>query len=213
MIQTISQTFKNFAGDNDFTAIIPRGYVALEVVAAASVIAKELAGKDEPDRHHYLKAVPLYLASLPQSIEAAVGIVKLDAAAVLNIPGIATDAEKLAQAQARLASAQAEVESAEVLQGKRLAAIYRHEADLSEANRELEAWQIDLDAEVAEAETAILENWGKCSVVGRLNDLAHVPILRKLQPIALKGINSRIAEATAALAVLHAPESNRKPKL
>ena len=201
----MNQVFKNLSVDEEITTHIPRHLVPLEVVAAASVIAREIAGKDEPDRHTYLAAVPRYISSLPDSVEAAVAIVKIDAARSLGIPQLATDAQKLADAQAKLAEAQAEVESAEAVQGKRLQAIHRHERELEEAQRDLESWQIDFEAEIEEAEKSILEYWGRTSVVGRLNDLAHIPILKKLQPIALKAINSRIKEAKGELAKLHAP--------
>jgi len=203
----ISQTLKNIATDSDIAQMIPRRFDPLEVVAASTSVATEISrikGKDEPDRHDYLEAIPKYLGLLPQNVELAQDVIKIDAASVLGIPGLATDQAILTEAQRKLADAQAEVEAAEAIQGKRLARIHRLEEIIVEARREQEAWDIDFDGETAAAETLILENWGKTPVVSPFHVLYQVEVLKRLQPKAVAAIKQRIAEAEKELATLRA---------
>ena len=97
----IPQVIKNIAADSDIFGMIPRHFNALEIVAAATISARNITS--EPDRHTYLVAVPAYIKSLPSCVETAIGIVKADASKILSIPGISSDYEKLAQSQEALA--------------------------------------------------------------------------------------------------------------
>jgi len=203
----ISQTLKNIASDSDISQMIPRAFVPLEVVAASTAVATEIAriaGKDEPDRHDFLEAVPKYLGSLPKNVEMALEVIKMDAAAVLGIPQLATDYSKLSEAQRRRDEAQAEVDAAELLQGKRLGRIHRLESDLSDAVQQLESWNIDFDSEVAQNEATIVENYGKHSVSGCFDRIAAMEVLRRLAPGAIAGIKGRIKEIEGELVTLRA---------
>lgn len=207
----IPQTIKNLAADPDISGIIPRAFNALQVVAAATATAQQLAGHEEPNRHHFLEAVPAYLKRLPNSVPLALEVVSMDAALVLGIPGLATDQAQLSEAQSKLANAQAEVDAAEAIQGRRLARIHRLETEIEQANRELEAWQIDFDGVIASQELAILENFGKHSVNGCFERIASMNILRRLAPKATAALKARIGIAEKELAGLRAaaPEAKR----
>lgn len=201
----ISQSLKNLASDSDIAQMIPRRFNPLEVVAASTAVATEISrikGKDDPDRHDYLEAVPKYLGILPQNVELAQDVIKMDAAKVLSIPGLATDQAILTNAQRELAEAQAKVDAAELIQGKRLSRIHRLEEIIVEARREKEAWDIDFDAETASAEASILEHWGKTPVVSPFHALYQVEVLKRLQPKAVAAIKQRITEAETELSTL-----------
>src|SRR6218665_2955360 len=98
-MEYISQHLKNLASDYEISALIPRAFAPLEIVAAATSFAREIAGNDEPNRHDYQKAIPAYLKSLPNSQPLALDVIKLDAAQVLGIPGLVTDHAVLSAAQ------------------------------------------------------------------------------------------------------------------
>lgn len=212
MTSTIPQQLKNIAADHDVSQMIPRAFVPLEIVAAASLTAKALAGAAEPDRHHYLRAIPQYLATLPNSVELAQSVIKIDAAAVLGIPGLVADHAILADAQRELSEAQAKVDEAERIQGRRLGRIHRLESDIEQANRELESWNIDFDAEEAAAEAAILEHWGKGYPVNfPFDTLAKTAVLRRLAPGAIAAIKDRISTAQAELDQLRTGDATNAP--
>lgn len=204
MKHTISQSLKNLAADHDISGMIPKAFGTLEVVAAATGKAREIAGHDEPDRHAYLEAVPAYLKSLPNSVELALSMVKIDAAAVLGIPGLASDHAQLSEAERKLSDAQAEVESAQILQGKRLARIHALEAVIEQAAREVEAWEIDWDGETAAAEKLIVDNWGKHPVSSPFDTLQKIAVLKRLAPAAVANIKASIELAEKELQHLRA---------
>lgn len=207
-MQTISQKLKNIAADHEINAIIPKAFTPLEVVAAATSLAREIAGHEEPDRHEYLAAVPVYLEKLPNNVQLALDVVKMDASKILLIPGLATDHALLSDAQRKLADAESEVAAAEALQGRRLASIHRLEDAVVQANQDLEAWDIDFDSWETQCDAVIVESFGKVDRTGRLNAaFAHrdqIPHLRRLGPAAVANLNATIADAQAELHELRA---------
>lgn len=208
----ISQALKNIAADSDIALMIPRRFPALELVAASTALASEVAaaaGRTEPNRHDYLEAIPRYLKTLPNSVEMAVESINFSAAAVLGISGLVADHAQLTEAQSKLAEAQAEVEAAEMIQGKRLSRILRLEQEASTANDELQAWnELDFAEWQNRCDTAILESFGKADQLGKLNsafaNLDKIPTLRRLQPVAVAAITARISAAEAMISDLRA---------
>lgn len=200
---TIPIQLRNLAADPDIAGMIPRSFPALEVFAACTPKAREIAGHDDPDRHDYLKALPLYLAALPKSITLALDIIKMDASASLGLPGLAADHKVLSDAQAKLAEAEAAVAEAEALQGQRLARIARLEATITAARTELSAWSIDYAGEIEHAEKLILQHIGKgYPIPGPFQTIAEMNIMKRLAPKATSDIKARIEIAEKELAAL-----------
>jgi hypothetical protein len=205
----IPQTIKNIAADSEIFPSIPRHLNALEVVAAASVIAAGMALSEEPTRHHFIEALPLYIKSLPADELEAASVVKRDASAVLKID-LATDHNDLVVATRELEAAQAAVAEAEAREGQKLARVHALEETIRRENEGLQHWQIDFDAEEKTAELQILEHWGKDIVNQPFDTIAKIQILRKLAPQAIAGIKERIAAAESELATLAAsPKAKR----
>ncbi len=198
----IPLALRNLANDPEINGMIPSAFPALEVVAGATKSARDLAGNDEPDRHAFLKALPAYLNALPKSVPLALEIIHLDASAVLGIPGLAKDHKTLSAAQAKLSEAESAVAEAEALQGRRLARITALEQDITECQRETEAWEIDFESETESAERRILDYWGKAQVREPFDTIASLQILRKLAPVALEALSSRKAAAEKELSDL-----------
>lgn len=193
----IPQHFKNLGDDFEIAGLIPRAFQPLLVVAAAS---KDIGA--EADRHQYLSAVPAYLNRLPNNVELAIETVAMDAASVLGIAGFAQDAKSLSSAQQKLADAEAEVAQAEANRGKRLSAIYRHEREIEDLTRNLQSWDIDFDAQVAEAERIILTFHGVQSIEGQFDRIHRNEVLKRLSPSATADLTARIQRAKADLGLL-----------
>lgn len=200
----IPQYLKNFAADTDFTAQIPKSFSPLLVVAAA---ASKLPEGHEPDRHVYLDTVADYLKALPNNVALASEVISLDAAKVLGIAGLATDAKTLSAAQDKLAAAYSEVAEAEVAQGNRLAAIDRLEREIKELDATAEIWTIDFNAHQADAERKILEHFGEHDVSGQFIRLYGIEVLKRLAPVALEGNKASRERAERELARLREPQS------
>lgn len=210
---TIPQYLKNFAADPDFTGQIPQAFSPLLVIAAA---ASTLPEGHEPDRHVYLDTVAKYLGSLPKNALLASEMISLDAAKVLGIAGLATDAKTLTAAQDKLAEAFSEVAEAEAAQGKRLAAIHRLERELEDLAAKAEIWTIDFEGHQAEAEGMILEHFGNHDVSGQFIRLYGIQVLRALAPVALAENKASRERAGKELEKLRAEtpqmEGAEKPK-
>lgn len=207
MSTTIPITFRNLANDYDITQCIPRPFDTLEAVAASSKLAASYAtnaGKGEPDRHDFLKAIPAYLKSLPTSTVDALETVRRDAAVALNLPGMAQDVDTLAKAQEKAAKAQAAVDEAEALQGRRIAQIQALEKQREELQSQLAVWEADFDAEISEAENLILEHYGKVIVTAPFERIQMAEVLKRLAPGKLASIRQSIADTEKQLAAAKA---------
>lgn len=219
----ISNFYRAIAAD--IRGTIPPEFDPLEIAAACTPNAQDLAGGADPDRGHFREAVRVYLAKLPADTELALGIVKMDAGKYLGIPGLASDHAKIEAARQALAEAEAEVAALEAENGNRLRRIHLLDREIADARNELPSWQRDWDGIEAQARATIAEKFadqsaGKIYSMQHVNfafeDLQRVPILRELAPGAMAKLQGRIAAAEAELAELRAPEvepSEEPPKL
>jgi hypothetical protein len=209
MSQIIPQTFQNLAADTDIFPGIPRHLNPIEVIAASSVLAQSLALSNEPDRHHFLQVIPIYLKTLPSDELEAASVVKRDASRVLKLD-LATDHDELVKATAAAAAAAARVVELESVQNRKLARIRVLDAAIKETERKLEPWQLDWDGEQVIAEKLILENYGIIQVNGPFETLSRIAVLRKLAPQAITAIKAEIAAHKAELDKLTAAPPKAK---
>jgi hypothetical protein len=208
----IPQHIKNHAADTEISALIPQHLSALETVAASSRLAAEMAKPHEANRHHFLEAIPQYVASLPDDKSQALVVVRRDAGSVLNIAGLAAEAVELAEAESEVEAAQARVMDAQARQGRKLATIQRLESELTETQRRLEPWQFDFDSAIAAQESAIIEHYGINPCGGAFDRIAQAEILKRLAPVAIAEINGRLAEIEAELAGLRGAPAEPAPE-
>lgn len=199
---TIPQTIKNIASDADFVNIVPRRFSTLELIAASTKLAKQIAGNDAPQRPAYLQAVPAYLKTLPSSTPDALEIVRKDAAEVLALPGMATDAVALSKAIAKREKADADVADAEALQGRRLAQIQTLEKQVEELQNSLSIWDQNFDQIITDQETLILEYFGKAVVSAPFDQINQANILKRLAPGKIAEIRKDLADTEKQLASL-----------
>jgi hypothetical protein len=208
----IPQVLRNLAADSEIFPQIPKHLVALEVVAAASVLAQSLALDEEPNRHHFLESIPRYLAALPSDPLEAAQVCKRDASAVLKID-LAADHDQLVTAIREADLAAAKVAELESQEGRKLARIHQLESLITDATRRLETWQIDFDAEEKLAEKAILDHWGVNPVNAPFDTLAKIAVLRKLAPAAVASITAELDAHKAELdALTAAPTKAKSPR-
>jgi hypothetical protein len=209
MSQVIPQTFQNLASDPDIFPGIPQHLHPLEVIAAASVLAQSLALSDEPDRHHFMQVIPIYLKTLPSDELEAASVVKRDASRVLKLELVA-DHDELVRATAAAAAAAARVVELQSIQNRKLARIRVLDAAIKDAENRLEPWQLDWDGEQVIAEKLILENYGFIQVNAPFDTLSKIAVLRKLAPQAITAIKAEIAAHNAELDKLTAAPPKAK---
>lgn len=206
MVLAISTFYKGLA--DQFRDRIPHAFPPLEVAAAATDIASEMAAPEAPNPAHFKEAIALYLSKLPSDTNLALDVIKMDAAKALGVPGITAEHEAVKAAREALAEAQAAVDAAEAERGRTMSRIHALNQIISDATSNLDGWDFDFDKIEADAEAVISERFGK-SGLGAVYDIPHinaafgelarVGILRRLAPAAIARLKETIATAKAEL--------------
>lgn len=190
---------------------IPGAFDKREVIAASHEIACRIAGNDTPDRHDYQNAIPEFLKSLPNNLELAQSEIAIMASRTLGVPGIADEHQRLQSAREKLGDLQAEVAEAEAKQGQRLGRIAQLERIIFDESQKLEGWKIDFEGLAAKADEDILTYWATGTPVVRPFEVhSMIPVLERLAPVAIAGINAKIEAAEKELAILR-PQVAQEP--